>query len=134
MNRLKELRIENSLTMKDAAKRLGLPYTTYVNYEKGYREPNSELLIAMANSYKVTVDYLVGNVADPNFYLDNQRIKDEINSYGNENSPAGPGKAVSDDDIKFALFDGEKGITDAQFEEVKQFAKFVRERDEKKGK
>lgn len=37
--------------------------------------------------------------------------------------------AVTDNDIKFALFGGTDDITDAQFEEVKAFARFVRERD-----
>ncbi len=94
MNRLKELRIENDLTMKDAARRLGLPYTTYVNYEKGQREPNSEILIKAAKSYGVTVDYLIGNVSEPYFYLDNKRILDEINDDGQE-KPA----TISDDEL-----------------------------------
>lgn len=34
-----------------------------------------------------------------------------------------------DDQIKFALFGGEEEITDEQYEEVKQFAQFIRERD-----
>lgn len=34
--------------MKEAAKRLLMPYTTYVNYEKGQREPNFEALIQIA--------------------------------------------------------------------------------------
>ena len=37
-----------------------MPYTTYVNYEKGTREPNSETLIALANFYETSVDYLIG--------------------------------------------------------------------------
>lgn len=49
--------------MSDAAKALGLPYTTYINYEKGYREPNSEVLIQIANYFDVTVDYLIGNTS-----------------------------------------------------------------------
>lgn len=36
---------------------------------------------------------------------------------------------VSDDVLKFALFGGDKEITDSQLEEVKRFAKFVKERD-----
>lgn len=60
INRLKELRLSRDMTMKDAAKQLGLPYTTYVNYEKGLREPNSETLIAFANLYGVSVDYVIG--------------------------------------------------------------------------
>ena len=35
----------------------------------------------------------------------------------------------TDAELKFALFDGDQNITDAQFEEVKRFAQFIRERD-----
>ena len=40
--------------------------------------------------------------------------------------------AVTDDDIKFALFGGDGEITDAMYEEVKQFAAFVRQREAEK--
>lgn len=60
MNRMKELRQERGITMKDAAQQLNLPYTTYVNYEKGTREPNSETLIQIANFYNTSIDYLLG--------------------------------------------------------------------------
>ncbi len=63
INRLKQLRLSRDMTMRDAAKLLGLPYTTYVNYEKGLREPNSETLIAFANLYGVSVDYVIGRTA-----------------------------------------------------------------------
>lgn len=36
---------------------------------------------------------------------------------------------VDDKSLKFALFGGDKEITDEQLEEVKRFAKFVKERD-----
>ena len=42
MNRISELRAEKGISMKEAARLLNMPYTTYVNYEKGTREPNSE--------------------------------------------------------------------------------------------
>ena len=45
--------------MKDAARGLDIPYTTYVGYEKGEREPNSEMLIKIASFFKVSVDYLI---------------------------------------------------------------------------
>lgn len=60
MNRISELRAEKGISMRDAARMLGMPYTTYVNYEKGTREPNSETLIALANFYETSVDYLIG--------------------------------------------------------------------------
>ena len=60
MNRMQELRQERGISMKDAARALEMPYTTYVNYEKGTREPNSETLINIANFYNTSIDYLLG--------------------------------------------------------------------------
>lgn len=45
--------------MKQVAVALNLPYTTYVSYEKGDREPNSEILIKMADFYQTTIDYIL---------------------------------------------------------------------------
>ncbi len=56
---LKILRLEKGLNMKQVAVALNLPYTTYVSYEKGDREPNSEVLIKMADFYKTTIDYIL---------------------------------------------------------------------------
>ena len=60
MIRLRELREERNWNRREAADFLGKPYTTYVNHENGFREPNSEDLIAYAKAYGVSVDYLVG--------------------------------------------------------------------------
>ena len=46
-----------------------------------------------------------------------------------ENTPAENGKrAISDDEIIFALFGGDGEITDEMYEEVKRFAEFVKQR------
>lgn len=53
-----------------------------------------------------------------------------------EKAPADDGKrSVSDDDIKFALFGGDGEITDAMYDEVRNFAAYVKQReaDKKKG-
>lgn len=68
MNNMSILRKAKGLTMRDVAKALGLPYTTYVNYEKGDREPSSEILIAIADYYNTTVDYLIGKTSSPMAY------------------------------------------------------------------
>jgi len=60
MLRIKQLRESKGLNMKEAARILNMPYTTYVNYEKGLREPTSEVLVQLANFYETTVDFLVG--------------------------------------------------------------------------
>ena len=60
MNRIKQLREAKGLSMKDTADALGIPYTTYINYEKGYREPNSEMLIKLSVFFETSIDYLIG--------------------------------------------------------------------------
>ena len=60
MNRIKELRIKKGLNMREAAKAIGIPYTTYINYEKGDREPNSEMLMRLSDFFGVSVDTLIG--------------------------------------------------------------------------
>ena len=52
-----------------------------------------------------------------------------------DNAPAGDGKrAVSDDDIKFALFGGDGEITDEMYERVKKFAAFIKHEEAEKNK
>ena len=60
MNRLEQLRLSLNKSKAQVARELDIPYTTYVNYEKGDREPNSEMLITLASYFKCTVDYLIG--------------------------------------------------------------------------
>ena len=46
-----------------------------------------------------------------------------------ESAPAEDGKrAVTDEDIKFALFGGDRDITDEMYEEVKRFAAYIKQR------
>lgn len=64
LNRISELRKKKKLSMMQVAKELNIPYTTYVNYEKGDREPNSEMLIKLSNYFGVSIDYLIGRSND----------------------------------------------------------------------
>ncbi|MBR3767569.1 MAG: helix-turn-helix domain-containing protein [Clostridia bacterium] len=58
------IRKNKNITMAEAARILKLPYTTYVGYEKGEREPNIAILIRMADVFQVSVDYLIGRTSD----------------------------------------------------------------------
>lgn len=73
INRMKPLREEKGLNMKEAAAALQLPYTTYRNHEQGLREPNSETLVQIANFYGVSVDYLIGRSASRNAVMYDRR-------------------------------------------------------------
>ena len=90
-------------TQQEVADYLGISRQAYSNYEAGKREPDFETLLKLGEYFGCSVDYLLGNKKDP--------------------VPKGE---VSDEDIKFALFDGAP-VTDAQYEEVKRFAIFIAE-------
>ncbi len=64
--RIKQLRESKGYNMRQMASALNLPYTTYVNYEKGAREPNSEQLILISKYFGVTIDYIMGRTDTPN--------------------------------------------------------------------
>ncbi len=60
MERLKELRKERGLYQKDIANYLEVDRTTYVKYETGASEPDTETLSKLADFFNVSLDYLVG--------------------------------------------------------------------------
>lgn len=58
--RLKLLRKERRVYQRELAERLELTLRGYQFYEDGTNEPNIKSLIALADFYGVTIDYLVG--------------------------------------------------------------------------
>ena len=64
-SRLKSLRISNKLTQKDIAENIGITVRAYQYYEADEREPYLSNLCALAKTFKVSLDYLVGNTDNP---------------------------------------------------------------------
>ncbi len=58
--RLKELRTEKGLTLKQLSSELSIPLQTYANYEHGTREPPIDLIISICFYFNVSADYLIG--------------------------------------------------------------------------
>lgn len=58
--RLKLLRTENKMTQKQLAKETGTSERGIQNYEMGIRNPAYDVLIALADFFDVSLDYLVG--------------------------------------------------------------------------
>jgi len=58
--RLRSLRRELNITKRELVTSLPLNYSTYANYESGFREPNSEVLQVLAAHFGVSLDYLMG--------------------------------------------------------------------------
>ena len=59
-NVLKELRTESKKTQTQVAKELNITQRAYSYYETGKNEPSIDLLIDIANYYKIPIDILVG--------------------------------------------------------------------------
>lgn len=58
--RLKELRVERGLKLKEVAERLNVTIRSISRYEDGTREPSVELIIKFCKLYGVSSDYLLG--------------------------------------------------------------------------
>ena len=63
--RLKELRTSHNMTQKDVYTAVGLSMLGYQRYEYGERTPTLPTLIALADLFQVSLDYLVGRSAEP---------------------------------------------------------------------
>lgn len=63
---LAQLRMKQGLTQKDVAQRLGIPATTYQNYEKCLREAPYSVLVELADVLGASLDYLFGRSTESN--------------------------------------------------------------------
>ena len=58
--RIRELRTAGNYTQEDLGEILGVKKYSIYTYEKGRSEPNIDGLIALADFFDVTTDYLLG--------------------------------------------------------------------------
>lgn len=63
--RLKELRVAKNITQKTLAEYLEVTTRHVQRYEAGQHQPNIDGLIALADYFQVSIDYLVGRSDDP---------------------------------------------------------------------
>lgn len=60
VERLRELRRRDSVTQKQTAEAIGTIEQNYQRYERGAQQPTMPVLIALADYFDVSLDYLVG--------------------------------------------------------------------------
>ena len=58
--RLRDLRLEKGLRLKDVAEAMGVTLRTISNYEAGIREPSLDMLVKLCKFFEVSSDYLLG--------------------------------------------------------------------------
>lgn len=101
-----ELCKKKDVTPTRAALEIGLSKSTPTAWKKQGITPQAAQLQKIADYFGVSVDYLCGKKETPTESV-----------------------SINDEDIKFALSGGEGVITDEQYEEVKKFVQFIKERD-----
>ncbi len=63
--RLRDLREDHDLTQRQVAAMLNMPQPQYFRYEQGYRDIPTDILIKLADYYKVSTDYILGRTNNP---------------------------------------------------------------------
>lgn len=56
-------------TVKEFSEKIGMPYTTYLSYEKGVKEPSGSNIIKIADKLGITTDELLGVKQDNTRYF-----------------------------------------------------------------
>lgn len=86
--RIKMLRLERNLTMKDMANKFGITISAWNKYEKNESEPNITNIIKMADFFGTSTDFLLckTNIRD-NLIIEKSKDLDEmLKKYENINS------------------------------------------------
>lgn len=106
--RIHSRREELGMTLQQVADLAGVTKSAMSRYERdAFQTPREVVVAAIARALHTTPEWLLGK--------SEQKLA----------------AATSvDEELKFALFGGAADITDAQFEEVKRFAQFIKERDQ----
>lgn len=63
--RLRDLREDHDLTQRQVAAMLNMPQPQYFRYEQGYRDIPTDILIKLADYYRVSTDYILGRTNNP---------------------------------------------------------------------
>lgn len=63
--RLISLQREHNVLKKDIADAVGLSIMGYYRYEKGERQPTADKIVALADYFNVSTDYLLGRSDNP---------------------------------------------------------------------
>jgi len=63
--RIRDLRDDHDLSQRVLAEKLGMKQAQYSRYELGYRDIPTDILIALADLYNTSTDYILGRTDDP---------------------------------------------------------------------
>lgn len=64
-NRIKFLRKQKNIKQSELGEKIGLTYTAISDIERGRRTTTIEKLVALADYFEVSIDYLMGRTDNP---------------------------------------------------------------------
>lgn len=76
--RLKLLRKQKQLTLRELSKEIHVSFSTLGKYERSEREPDFETLNKLADFYDVSTDYIMCRTDDRNLYRNQDEAKSAI--------------------------------------------------------
>lgn len=106
-NRIRELRKQHGLTMKQLGAKVGLAESTISQYETGKRQPDNETLLKFGELFDVSVDYILGSAQKQ------------------------PSPDVTMDDFTYAMYQEGKELTEENKQKLLEMAKFFRQQQDK---
>ena len=114
-----------------AATDMGLSNSTPTKWKKTGATPDGTTLAKISAYFGVSVGELLTNESTGaiEFTVSTEEMQDYLQS--KKKAPTGTGERMSDDELKVALF-GSLDIDDADLDDVKRYAAFIR--DKKRGK
>ncbi|AXF52128.1 MAG: HTH_XRE protein [Podoviridae sp. ctcf755] len=104
MNRLKMLRTEKGMTVRELGEKINVSYAAVSKMENNQQNISNEYLQILSDFFNVSTDYLLG-------LSDIRNPEKELN------------KQQESDPIFFSLYDEVKELTDAQKEEILEIIK-----------
>lgn len=112
-DKIKNLRESKNLSQRQLAKELNISQATLSNYERGDRQPHSQVeWLAIANYFNVTVGYLMGETGD------NTDVK-TIPYDGSTN--------ITMDDFTYAMYNESRTLTDNEKQIILNLARQLNE-------
>jgi transcriptional regulator with XRE-family HTH domain len=102
--RLRELRKEKKLTMKELGKKFNLAESTISGYENENRKPDMDIIKQFADFFETSVDYLLGRTNDPSI--------SKVVTYNSE--------------VETLILESLEGLSEDQIKEVKKHIEYLR--------
>lgn len=100
--RIKKLREDKGLTQADVCSAINISQSTLANYETNFRTPKLDVLLELANFYKVSLDYLLGRTDNP-FPINEKKIPKDLNKFLQQSEIIFDGDAYNLDDEERAM-------------------------------